>query len=98
MVAPIRDIGNKSLFTSVIMNLHSRMDFLPNMGMDVNDFGSSNVNNYNNVRGYTMTSNKTASRTVSMSLSEALVDYATKIEHLNNIPDNIETRDPINSL
>jgi len=56
------------------------MDLPHNMGMDIDDFVSRNVNNYNNVRDYFMTSNKTASRTVSMSSSETLVNYATRIE------------------
>ena len=97
MVAPIRDIGNKSFSTSATMNSDSRMTFPPNMGMDVDDFGSRNVNNYDDVRGRTMTSNKTSSRTVSMSSSEALVDYATKLECLNNVLDDEETREPIDN-
>ena len=79
------------------MNSDSRMTFPPNMGMDVDDFGSRNVNNYDDVRGRTMTSNKTSSRTVSMSSSEALVDYATKLECLNNVLDDEETREPIDN-
>ena len=65
--------------------------------MDIDDFISSNVDNYDDVRGHTMTSNKTSSRTVSMSLSKALVDYATKMEWLNNISDEDEFREPIDS-
>jgi len=65
--------------------------------MDVDDFDSRNVDNYNEVRGCTMTSNKMSSRTVSMSSSEASVDYATKMEQLNDVPDNAETREPIDS-
>ena len=80
MVVPIRDTGNKSLFTSAITNLHLRMDFPSNMGMDVDNFGSNNVDNYNDIRGHTMTSNKTSSRTISMFLSEVLMDYATRLE------------------
>ena len=41
-----------------------------------------------------MSSNKTSSRTVSMPSSETSVDYTTKIEHLNNLPDNKDTRVP----
>jgi len=66
--------------TSAFTNSHSSMDLPHNMGMDIDDFVSRNVNNYNNVRDYFMTSNKTASRTVSMSSSETLVNYATRIE------------------
>ena len=97
MVVPARDIGNKSFVTSGIMNSYSRMTLPPNIGMDVDDFGSRNVDNHNEVRGCTMTSNKMSSRTISMSSSEASVDYATKMEQLNDVPDNAETREPIDS-
>ena len=76
---------------------HSRMTLPPSMGMNVDDFDGRNVNNYDNVRGYIMTSNKTSSRTVSMSSSEILVDYTTRMEQLNNVPDNEEIREPIDS-
>jgi len=57
----------------------SRMT-LPNSGeMDIDDFHGGSVDNYNDVGGRTMYSNKT-SRTVSMSSSEASVDYATRME------------------
>ena len=66
--------------------------------MDVDNFGSSNVNNYNETRDHTITSNKTSSRSVSMSLSsDVSVNYATRIEWLNDVPDNEETREPIDS-
>ena len=65
--------------------------------MVINDFGGSNVNNYKDVRGHSITSNKVISRTISMSSSEASVDYATRIEHLNNISDNVKIRDLIDS-
>ena len=68
------------------------------MGMDIDDFGSRNVDNYDEMKGYTMISNKISSRTVSISSSKILVDYATKIEWLNNVSDNEKTRKPIDSL
>ena len=67
------------------------------MEIDIDDFNIDNVNNYDDVRGCTMSSKKTSSRTVSMSLSEALVDYITRMECLNNVSDDEETRKPINS-
>jgi len=76
---------------------YSRMTLPLNMGMDIDDFSGRNVDNYDNVRGHTMTSNKMSSRTISMSSSEASVDYATRMEWLNNVPDDEETREPINS-
>ena len=67
--------------------------------MDVDDFGSSNVNNYDEMRDHTITSNKTSSRSVSISLlSDVSVNYATRIEWLNDISDNEETRELIDSL
>ena len=56
MVVPIRDIGNKAFFTSAITNLHLNMNSLPDMGMVIDDFSGSNINNFDNVRGHSMTS------------------------------------------
>ena len=50
------------------------------MGMDINDFISNNVDNYDDVRDHTMTFNKNSSKTIFMSSSKASVDYATKME------------------
>jgi len=69
----------------------------PNMGMDIDDFVSSNVDNYDEVRGRTMTSNKNPSRTVSMTSSEASVDYATKMERLNDVSEETAHKEPIDS-
>jgi len=80
MVAPIRDIGNKTFSNSANMTSDLRMT-LPNLGkIDIDDFHSGSIDNYNDVRGCTMYSNKTSSRTVSMSSSETSVDYATRME------------------
>ena len=64
------------------------MTLPPDMGMDIdnNDNFLGNIaNNYDEVRGHTMAPDKQASRTVSMSSSEASVDYATRLEHLNDL-------------
>jgi len=74
------------------------MDLLPNMGMDIDDFVSKNVDNYDDMKGYFITFNKPASRTISMFSSKTSVDYATRMEWLNDISEEVETRDPINSL
>jgi len=50
------------------------------MGMDINDFSSRNINNYDKVRDHSITSNKTSSKTVLISSSEASVDYATRMK------------------
>ena len=65
--------------------------------MDINNFVSSNVDNYNDVRDCTITSNKISFRIVFMFLSKTSVDYATKMEWLNNISDENKFREPINS-
>ena len=70
---------------------------LPNMGMDINDFVISNVDNYNEVRGHGMTSSKNLSRTVSMFLSEASEDYITRVEKLNNVSIEIIYKELIGS-
>ena len=93
MVVPIRDIGNKSFSTSATTNSDSRMALPTNIGMDIDNFIGSNANNYDDMRGHTITSNKTSFRSVSMSSSEALVDYATRMEYYNNFPKDEETRE-----
>ena len=60
------------------MNFQPTMNSPPDMGMDINNFRDGNVNNYDEVRNHSMTSSKSVSRTVSMSLSKALVKYAIK--------------------
>jgi len=67
------------------------------MEMDIDDFNVSNIDNYDDVRGHTMSSNKTAFRTISMSSSEPSVNYTTRMECLNDVPDNKKTRKPIDS-
>ena len=84
MVVPIRDIENKALFTSAITNKQPNMNLLPNMGIVIDNFGGGNVNNFDKVRGCSITSNKSTSRTVSISSSKVLVEYAIRLEHLND--------------
>ena len=55
------------------------------MGIDIDDFIISNVDNYNEVRGHTIISNKNPSRNASMTLSEVSVNYVTRIERLNSV-------------
>ena len=73
------------------MNLPAPVD------MDIDDFNVSNSDNYDDVRGWMMSSNKTTSRMVSMSSSEASEEYTSRMEHLNNLPDDEEIREPIGS-
>ena len=48
--------------------------------MDIDDFNIGNCNNYDDIRGYTMSPSKHSTRTVFMSSNEASVDYAIQIE------------------
>ena len=45
-----------------------------------------------------MTSNKITFKTISIFLSKISVNYATRLEYLNDISDDIKIRDPIDSL
>ena len=73
------------------------MTLSPNMSMDIDDFGSRNVNNYDEVRDYTINFDKISSSTALMFSSKVLVDYAIRMEQLNNVPNNKKTREPIDS-
>jgi len=44
-----------------------------------------------------MSSNKLSSRMVLMSSNKTLVDYTTRMERLDNLLDNEEVREPIDS-
>ena len=85
IVASIRELANTFYFTisklqNNFLEPYLRMTLLSNISMNINDFIGKNANNYNNVRDCTMNFNKMSSRTISIFLSEVLVDYATKIE------------------
>jgi len=68
---------------------------LPTPGMiDIDIF---TVNNYDNVRGRTMSSSKANSRTTLMSLSISSEPYYENMEHFNDLP-NKEFREPVNSF
>ena len=97
IVASIRDQENINFSTLAIITSNMIMDLPGPVEMNIDDFNISNVDNYDNVRKYTMSSNKTASRMVSISSSKISVNYATRMEHLNNISDNEKTREPIDS-
>ena len=83
MVAPIRDIGNKSLFTSAFHISTSNMT--PNSEMDmvidsVDDLFKSNCDNFNEVRGCSLTSSMHSPRTPSMSSSECDEEYSARVQ------------------
>ena len=72
------------------MNITS---LLAPVAMDINNF---NANNYDNIRGQTLSHSKTNLRTVSMYSSKASEVYHAKMEWLNDLP-NKEFRDLIDS-
>ena len=100
MVVPIRDIGNKTFSISANMTSNTNMTLPSSKDMDINNIISSNIDSYDDMREQIMSSNKNSLRTVSMSSSETLVDYATifKMKHLNDLPDDEEIRVPTNSF
>ena len=97
MVASIRDQGNITFSTSAITTSNAIINLPGPVEIDIDNFNVSNIDNYNDIRGHTIPSNKTASRTVFMSSSKTSVNYATRMEYLNNVPDDEETREPIDS-
>ena len=86
------------LFTLTITNSHSSINLLSNIGININNFVSRNINNYDNIRNCSITSNKNTFKIVLIFLSEILMDYVTKIKQLNNISDKDKTKNPINNL
>ena len=82
MVAPIRDIGNKSLFTSTFHNSISNIAPTSNMNMiidSINDFFKSNCNNYDKVRGHPLVFSMHNLKSLSMSLNECNEEYLAKV-------------------
>ena len=73
------------------------MDLLAPVEMDIDDFNIGNIDNYDDVRGWTISFNKAALRMVSISSSKISVDYTTKIKYLNNVSDDEEIRELIDS-
>ena len=86
------------LFTLTITNSHSSINLLSNIGININNFVSRNINNYDDIRNCSITSNKNTFKIVLIFLSEILMDYVTKIKQLNNISDKDKTKNPINNL
>ena len=86
------------LFTLAITNSHLSINLLFNIEININNFVSRNINNYNNIRNCSITSNKNTFKIVLISLNEILMNYVTKIKQLNNISNKDKTRNPINNL
>ena len=79
------------------MIIYSNMTLPALLGIDIDNFNIGNSNNYDKIRRCMMFPNIPTPRTISISSSKALVDYHTKIEWLNNLPDEEEVRELINS-
>ena len=97
MVVPIRDIENTIFSSLAIITTDMHMNLLAPVEINIDDFNVSNIDNYNNVRKWTISSNKATSRTASMSSSKTSEDYTTRVEYFNSVPDNKEIREPIDS-
>ena len=84
MVAPIRDQGNITFSTSAITTLNAIMNLPSSVKMDIDNFNIGNVDNYDDIRGHTISSNKTASRMIFMSSSKASVLWQPLITMTND--------------
>ena len=97
IIASVRDTGNITFFSSAITNVQLTINLLPNVGIDIDNFRDSNIDNYDEIRDHLMTFNESTSRIVSIFSSEASVEYTIRMECLNDVFDNEEVKNPINS-
>ena len=87
MVAPIRDFGNKFYSISAFHTLESNMTHSSNIDITseiVNDILKNSCDNYDKVRGHTMTSNTHSPMTMSLSSSKCDEDYITRVQWESN--------------
>jgi len=94
MVAPVRDLGNKSTFSS--SNMYSHQDYqLPAVfllyytGID-NKFLRSSPDNFEEVRGRTIFSKSQISKNLSMSSTISSVAYYIRIKCYNAVFEDID--------
>ena len=83
MVAPVRDLGNKFSSTTSNMSSSSLLNLptvssISNTGMDI--FSGIAPNNYDEVRGRSLSANANISRDSSMSSTRSSVAYHEKME------------------
>jgi len=93
MVAPIRDIRNKFLFTSATCTSTSNITLSGDMDMVidiVNDLFKKNCDNYDKIRGHSMTFNTQSPRTPFISSSKCDEEYSARVqcESNNMVEDN----------
>jgi len=95
MVALIRDFGNKFCSFSAFHTPESNMTHSSDINMTseiVNVILKSACDNYDKVRGHTMTSNTHSPRTASLFSSKCDEDYTTKVQQES---DNMVENDPV---
>jgi len=101
MIAPIRDLGNKSSFTTT--NTSSTLTFeLPTVSFTNNteiDLPSESYpDNYDKVRGRILFTNKNTSRDLSMSSTISSVVYHERIANNNDMNNNIDINNNSSTL
>ena len=84
MVTPIRDQENITFSTSAITTLNAIMNLPGLVEIDIDNFNIGNIDNYDDIRKHTISSNKTASRMISMSSSKVLVLWQPLITMTND--------------
>ena len=84
MVAPIRDQGNITFSTLAITTSNAIMNLPGPVKIDIDNFNIGNIDNYDDIREHTISSNKTASRMISMSSSKVLVLWQPLITMTND--------------
>ena len=97
MVAPVRDLGNKSVFSS--SNMHSQQSFqlptvfLSNYTEMDKFFAGPSPDNYDEVRGRTSLPNIQVSRNLSVSSTKYSVVFHERMEHNNTMIEDIDMND-----
>jgi len=90
---PIRNIGNKFLSISATHTSTSNIALSGNMNMTIDiidNLFKKNYDNYDKVRGHSMTSNTQSAKTPSMSSSEYDEEYLARVQYKskNMVKDN----------
>ena len=91
MVVSLKEIKNKFFSSLEISSFTLNMTLPSNMNMDMDNhiiFSSNIADNYDKVRGHSLSSNKQQSKITSMFLSEYSVNYTARCKHMNNLIDN----------
>ena len=94
MVVPIRDPGNKffSALTTYSKALNMTLSSNVDMAVDSDNILFNNFcDNFDKVRGWSMTSDKQGTRTLSISSSECNEEYSARVQRESNriVKDNL---------